>query len=845
MRVPYSPVGDTKPSTQGLNYAQDYSDLAAQPWKQVAAALTGLGGEFKARESRDQNFDALEKFSAFQQNWDKQSAEIDNATEPNDQNYLERKQAAFDNMSGQFLQTVAPEKRKEYQARIAQYRVGQAAGSLNFDYKQKDNWYRTGVAKVYTQAQIDFDKDPTPENLKAQQAKIKEALDATNLNESEKNKLADETSLGMLGLSYKKDVEKAAKNPTTAVPVAASDYYSKLRQIESGGNDRAVSSTGAKGRYQFTSGTARRYDMADPFDVAQQESAVRRLTEDNRAYLTKALGRAPTDGELYLAHQQGAGGAATLLSNPNSSAEAAVGEQAVRVNGGKPGMTAGEFAQMWTKRFDGAKASTNVDSVNNDPKYVAVPLDVRQQIQADVDRSIKQQQAAETAAARQTHDAFLSSVYTDVSRGKVGSQQLNQLLDDGKIDYDEFAKGQAIIDKGAGENKSLLEAQGRRTSGLPLDASQQNTLYKGEGGQDKLWSMDTAFVGAMMKNAKDYQATSSEFTSQLKSMFMGTDAKRALFAVDALDQLRQASTNAFGSLDDTTRNAVNAYHELSKTISKDEVLTRLRGGLAPTPEEMQQTQVLRDRGNVEFTKQDVGIAAGGDKLASLGELPNATFAGPAWWGWYRAQWTENFVLTGGNSKKATAITNATADTVWTVTTVGGRKALMMNAPETIGLPMVDDAHDWMTPVGKRQLGLGPEESFQIYSDNQTQKEVDAFKQGVGPAPSWPVITFSKNGTPSVAGRRVTMELPSDYQTLNDKDYTLRQLDGKIANFQEEFLTPADPFQSFVPLDPELQQEYDALLKQREELAKGNEEMRKQLKGDPSNEPSFDPLGNVQ
>jgi hypothetical protein len=54
---------------------------------------------------------------------------------------------------------------------------------------------------------------------------------------------------------------------------------------------------------------------------------------------------------LYLAHQQGGGGASALLSNPNAPASAIVGDAAVNLNGGAPGMTAGQFADQWTGKI--------------------------------------------------------------------------------------------------------------------------------------------------------------------------------------------------------------------------------------------------------------------------------------------------------------------------------------------------------------------------------------------------------------------------------------------------------------------------------------------------------------
>ena len=138
---------------------------------------------------------------------------------------------------------------------------------------------------------------------------------------------------------------------------------SRMAQIESAMNPNAVSPTGAKGLFQFIRSTARNYQLANPFDPAQSADAAARLYRDNAASLFKTLGRAPTAGEVYLAHQQGSAGAGKLLSNPNALARDLVGAQAIRVNGGNPNMTAGQFAQLWINKFNKTPGSVGDPSM--------------------------------------------------------------------------------------------------------------------------------------------------------------------------------------------------------------------------------------------------------------------------------------------------------------------------------------------------------------------------------------------------------------------------------------------------------------------------------------------------
>jgi len=147
----------------------------------------------------------------------------------------------------------------------------------------------------------------------------------------------------------------------------AQAYLARTRQLESGGRDNAVSSTGAAGPYQFTRSTAARYGLSpqDRFDYAKSHAAALRLAMDNAAHLRRVLGRDPSSAEVYLAHQQGAGGAAALLSHPNMPAAQALSlaglkpsraMQAIAVNGGNPNAPASAFAGKWLNKFDNGKS---------------------------------------------------------------------------------------------------------------------------------------------------------------------------------------------------------------------------------------------------------------------------------------------------------------------------------------------------------------------------------------------------------------------------------------------------------------------------------------------------------
>jgi hypothetical protein len=168
------------------------------------------------------------------------------------------------------------------------------------------------------------------------------------------------------------------------------DYYKRLAEIESGGNPNAQNpNSSAGGLFQFTDATAKQYGLDDKMDPVKSRQAVEKFTADNAKTLTSKLGREPTQGELYLAHQQGAGGALKLLSNPDRKAIEVVGVDEVLNNGGDKNMTAAAFASKWTGKFGdkpvslmggegqtvmvGEPGKDKIDPVKNLPKPILLP----------------------------------------------------------------------------------------------------------------------------------------------------------------------------------------------------------------------------------------------------------------------------------------------------------------------------------------------------------------------------------------------------------------------------------------------------------------------------------------
>jgi hypothetical protein len=145
-----------------------------------------------------------------------------------------------------------------------------------------------------------------------------------------------------------------------------SGFLERTAFLESRGNPSAKNpDSSAGGLFQQIDDNARAYGVKDRFDPVQSTDGAVDFAVDNMRILTEALGREPTGAELYLAHQQGGGGARALLSNTSANVVDALAPiykgdreraaRAVRLNKGNVNMTAGEFASLWLDRFNNAK----------------------------------------------------------------------------------------------------------------------------------------------------------------------------------------------------------------------------------------------------------------------------------------------------------------------------------------------------------------------------------------------------------------------------------------------------------------------------------------------------------
>lgn len=124
-------------------------------------------------------------------------------------------------------------------------------------------------------------------------------------------------------------------------------YLAKVSKVESGDNPNARNPNGsATGLFQFTEGTwdglnkkyKLGYTLDDRKNPEKAANVMRLFTQENEAALKPVLGRDLNDGERYLAHFLGSGGARKFFSvykaNPNAPISTVLSAEAIKANKG-------------------------------------------------------------------------------------------------------------------------------------------------------------------------------------------------------------------------------------------------------------------------------------------------------------------------------------------------------------------------------------------------------------------------------------------------------------------------------------------------------------------------------
>lgn len=401
-------------------------------------------------------------------------------------------------------------------------------------------------------------------------------------------------------------------------------YLARTAQIESGGDPNAQNpNSSAGGMFQFIDSTAQQYGLTNKMDPRASADAAARLAADNAAHLRAALGREPTAAELYLAHQQGAGGAARLLANPDAPATSIVGNDAVTLNGGNTRMSARDFSNKWTGKFGGQAPAPQID-LNMAYETLSNPclspadrasltgLIQEAQQQNDPMRQIQLQTAqaqldrlqnpqVEKTALQRNYDAAVAGGYqgdfvqyqTDIRKAGAATNNVNVSTGANAAipDYPKAptgfmyvrdpATGQVVLNEqgvatmapiiGGPEDTSQADAKAAQTAAqteLTRSSVVMDTVKDIRGMLEDRGIFDLPEVGVIGNRLKNINQEAADMGGMLETL-------KGMVVFDRLEQLKRASATGASGLGQVTEKEIDLLGAqlgaLSQTMSRERI----------------------------------------------------------------------------------------------------------------------------------------------------------------------------------------------------------------------------------------------------------------------------------
>lgn len=819
MRVPSNTTPRTQRASGDLPFIQNRGSAGPASQAALGNQLTQLGntmgsvgGLLDQQATQARRFGVMQNFTAFTTAVDERLANLKRNADPAQGNFADTAVAEYSNWEADWLETVPDEFYDEFATRAAETKARVARESLAFQYERTDEFFRQGVKDQLDLSLTSLDQDGSVANLDAQRAKIDEFINSTTLTEAEKTALRRQTYAAIESVSYKSEVRRGnlelgalgvGSAPGEAVDLILEFDGSSLENGLDYETNRQLLSERVQEAEQIAVAA-----IGDLDRWAAMPSRVRGALIS----LVDDLGELPDTVQAAIA----------------SGDLQAVADAVAGLSGTEGDRRAVE-AEIILGLRDMPEGQLDVD-----PRFANIPYEDRLALRADAEREAAAAQAANQQAALTAQKASINNLMVGLYDGTKGQYHIDQAREQGWLtDYEDIKRAQGII---AEQEKGLVavqQIQAMISSGMtgnPADEDFRNAFntFIGQGGQQALRERSPEYVANVLIPAvRTLGDLPTETVGLLTGMMRSQDQNQALFALDTLSQLEQASPSAYSSrVTEDVAADVEYWRAAKDYYPADEVLAAVRGGT--TQEERTRVTMLREEarklindGTVKVTgveayisglRRTMGDAAGwrnGDPVMAAG-LEQAMTSD-------YIQLFEREYARDGDERLAQERATKALGRVWRVTDVGGQQQLMKYPPEAVGYETWNGNYDWLTEQGRADLGLDEGTPFQLISDEQTRSEYQAWASGADGAtrPSYLAVYKDENGNLKMpldaagAPMRLFFEVTPEMEAAKAAQFAER-------NAQLEYETAVDTFNKAqrhslhtgTPIPPEVQQAYD-------------------------------------
>ncbi|RVK73164.1 hypothetical protein CN159_02080 [Sinorhizobium meliloti] len=677
--------------------------------------------------------------------------------------------------------------------------------AYSYEQQAKTNFYDRTTNKGLDTVRTQIKNNAAPyEELKRQGLA---AIDAADMPEAWK---AERRALWESDAAESKWQWKFANDPQAAIREIkgqpGGNVVDKIIGVESGGYAAAKNpNSSATGSGQFIASTWMNMIRKYRPDVAEGKSTPEILalrndpslsremtaayTSENGEYL-KNQGIETTDGNLYLAHFLGPGGASRVIkADPSAPVASIIGQDAVNANPFLKGKTIADLRAWSDKKMGGTGVST---------EYDAIPYERRQQLAAQGETEYSQQITRQRAAAMDGYSLLIATQPERVSESTI--------LQDQTIDPGDKAQLITSLRSAMKENAGVNQFMGALAEGNvsvnPFSADQVKVADKG---YDKLMSATGS--------AEEQKAVTSDFVArtgyipkkvqaELRNGASSTDPAVVAQSMEAGLVLSKNAPVSFGAFDgsDAVRSKMDVYRAYTRDMgySPEEAARKLID--ANDPEKATQREALLK----SKTVADALKAVSSDTIASsfdnsrLGLAPNPSLgpspaAEAAMLAEYRSIYQEAIVETGGDMVAAKVAADERFKRSYGVTQFStiGNNVVVKNPPEKAYPPAPDGTFDYIREqLAETMKGQGIEaEEFFLHPDELTARDIRA-----GLPPRY-VVLYRKDGKIeryNVPFYADTTEMKKQYQ---DKEAnSIRQSEGRMIENRERAIREGDAAQ---------------------------------------------------
>ncbi len=626
--------------------------------------------------------------------------------------------------------------------------------SYSYEQQAKTNFYDRTTNQGLDSVRTQIRSNAAPyEELKRQGLA---AIDSADMPEAWK---AERRALWDADAAESKWRWRFEQDPQTAIKdvKGGNSVVDKIIGAESGGNATAKNpNSSATGAGQFISSTWMNMVKKYRPDVAEGKTAsevlalrndpslsremTTRYTQENADYL-KNQGIPQTDGNVYLAHFLGPGGAARVLKgDPSASVASIVGEGVVNANPFLKGMSVADI-QAWSDKKMGGAGVTS--PLSRDTSFDAIPYDRREQLATWGQTQYSQQVNQQRAAAKDRYSLLIATEPQNISQSVI--------LRDSSLDNGDKATlinslNTAMKDRGATDALIGAIAAGG-VSVNPFNNDQTKIA-------DKAYERMLGAAGS----AQDQQVVTSDFIArtgyipqpvqaELRRGAASTNPSEVAQAMEAASVFQKNAPVSFGAFDGSS--GVSKSLDLYKTYTgamgytADEAAKKIIA--SNDPEQIRRRdailksdpikKVLKDtdaddvaaifKGGFFSRSPDVSLAAD-EASIKVGVNPESEAAIVAD---YRAVLEEALADTNGDLSAAQDVAKRRFQTVYGTTELSplSSNIVVRYPPEKAYPSMPDGGHDYIREQLVEALkGEGIEaDAIYLQGDLDTEKDIKA------------------------------------------------------------------------------------------------------------------------